>query len=187
VWLWAVLPLPLLLLVAWAAWLDRFGRTQPAPVAAAAVVVLGAKVRASGAPSPALERRVERAAELFSQRLAPLIIFSGGAFGALPSEAKVAQQVALSLGVPAQACLLEVESHTTEENARFTAAILRARGIQQVLLVSDAFHLYRAKVLFGREGIATLLVPSRRALTTGQRVRAALREAIASVRLLLER
>jgi len=187
VWLWAVLPLPALALVCWAAFIDRFGRTRPEPSAAAAVVVLGAKVLPSGTASPALERRVERAAELFQRRLAPLIIFSGGAFGSLPAEAKVAQQVALSLGVPPQACLLEAESHTTEENARFTAAILKARGIQQVLLVTDTFHLLRSKLLFGREGIATILVASRRQLSSGQRVRAAVREAIASVRVLLSR
>jgi len=185
VWLVAVLFGCALLLLGWAAFIDRFGRTRPVPQAAAAIVVLGAKVLDSGRPSPALERRVEAAAELFKQRLAPLIIFSGGAFGALPSEAKVAQQLALQLDVPPQACLLEAESHTTAENARFTAQILRARGIQQVLLVSDDFHLLRAVLLFRREGVATIPVASKRVLTVGQRVRAAIRETVASLRLLL--
>jgi uncharacterized SAM-binding protein YcdF (DUF218 family) len=166
----------------YAAYIDRYGRTRPPPQAAAVVVVLGAKVMPDGRASPALERRVEAAAELFNQRLAPLIIFSGGAFGALPSEAKVMQQLALGLGVPASACLLEDQSHTTKENARFTAEILRARGIQQVLLVTDNFHLLRSVRLFKRQGVATIPVASKRVLTQGQRVRAAVREAIASLR-----
>jgi len=165
-----------------AAFIDRYGRTRPAPQQAAAVVVLGAKVLADGRASPALERRVEAAAELFHQRLSRLIIFSGGAFGALPAEAKVMQRLAQELDVPASACLLEDQSHTTEENARFTAELLRARGIQQVLLVTDGFHLLRAVRLFRREGVATIPVASKRELTTGQRVRAAVREAIASLR-----
>lgn len=92
------------------------------------------------------------------------------------------QQLALGLGVPASACLLEDQSHTTKENARFTAEILRARGIQQVLLVTDGFHLLRSVRLFRRQGVATLPVASKRVLTPGQRVRAAVREAIASLR-----
>lgn len=165
-----------------AAFIDRFGRTRPPPQPAAAVVVLGAKVMSDGTPSPALERRVEAAAELFNKRLAPLIIFSGGTFGSHPAEAKVMQQLALGLGVPASACLLEDQSHTTKENARFTAEILKARGIQQVLLVTDGFHLLRSVRLFRRQGVATLPVASKRVLSPGQRVRAAVREAIASLR-----
>ncbi len=172
----------LLSALGFALWIDRFARALPPPEKAAAVVVLGAKVAPDGSPSPALERRVEAAAALFQQRLAPLVIFTGGAFGAQPSEARVAQRLALELGVPAAACLLEEESHTTAENARFTAPLLRARGIQQVLLVSDGYHLARARMLFRREGIAVLPVASARALTPKQRAGAALREVISFAR-----
>ena len=92
------------------------------------------------------------------------------------------QQLALGLGVPPSACLLEEESRTTRENARFTAQLLRARGIQQVLLVSDGYHLPRARMLFRREGIAVLPVASSRELTRRQRLSAALRELIAFAR-----
>ncbi len=181
---WAALALPVLAWLAVAGWIDRFGRTRPKPSSEPAVVVLGAKVQPDGRASPALERRVETAAALYRERLAPLLVFSGGAFGARPSEARVAQQLALAQGVPASACLLEEASHTTKENARFTAELLRARGIQQVLLVSDGYHLLRARLLFAREGLAAQPVASRRQLSASVRLRSTLREALAFLRAL---
>ncbi len=133
-----------------------------------AIVVLGARVEAGGGPSPTLRARALHAAELYRAHLAPLVVFSGGVGDFGPSEASVARDVVVAQGVPAAACVLEEASHSTRENARLTARVLRERGLHRVLLVSDPYHLARARWLFEREGFdvstsPTILAPRHRA------------------------
>src|SRR4051812_50121680 len=79
---------------------DRFGQRDRAR-RAQAIVVLGARVMEDGQPSGALQARAERAAELYRQGLAPLVVFSGGVGRYPPAEALAARDLALTLGIPA--------------------------------------------------------------------------------------
>ena len=135
-----------------AVYIDRFGRTDRS-CASGAIVVLGAHVDAGGRASPALRARAEHGARLFQKGLAPLLIFSGGVGHHAPSEAEVGFAIARALGGPPEACLLESASHSTFENARFTARLLRERGVREALVVSDSYHLFRARQYFRRERI----------------------------------
>ncbi|MFN7134959.1 MAG: YdcF family protein, partial [Myxococcales bacterium] len=63
-------------------------------------------------------------------------------------------------GLPGEALLLEDRSRNTHENARHTAALLKPRGIHRVLLVSDGFHLLRARQQFRRAGLDALACPA---------------------------
>jgi uncharacterized SAM-binding protein YcdF (DUF218 family) len=149
-----VLRLVLTLLCAWPlglALLDAYGlQDQARP--AEAIVILGSRVYPSG-PGPALTRRTRHAAALYARGLAPIVVCSGGLGQSGPSEAEAACRLAAALGVPATALLLEERSHSTEENALYTAALLQARGARRVILVSDGYHLYRAALLFRRAGL----------------------------------
>ncbi|MCI0569826.1 MAG: YdcF family protein [Myxococcaceae bacterium] len=78
-------------------------RAHPADV----LVVLGARVRRSGEPSLALRARVEKAVALYRAAVAPRLLFSGGLGSHPPSEARAAATLAVSLGVPPEACVLE--------------------------------------------------------------------------------
>lgn len=158
---------------------DWFGHRDRAR-AAPALVVLGAKVHRSGAASDALIARVEHGAALYRAGLAPLVVLSGGKVGSPKSEAEVALELAVERGVPREACLLEDQSRSTYENACFTAALLRARGVTEVVLVSDAFHLYRARQHFRRAGLVAHGSPALcrgRALPLHTRALSAAREA----------
>jgi uncharacterized SAM-binding protein YcdF (DUF218 family) len=137
---------------------------------------------ASGRASPALARRAEKAAELYRQGVAPLVIFSGGVAHGLPSEASIARDIAVGLGVPGAACVLEEGSHSTLQNAELTAPLLRQREIDQVVLVSDGYHLLRARLLFASVGIRVQPVASARELSSVDRVYLSLREAAALLR-----
>ena len=70
-------------------------------------------------------RVAERAAELFHQRWAPLLIFSGG-LGAITRdiwsdpEANQFAGIAIKLGVPKDKILIENQSSNTGENILFT-------------------------------------------------------------------
>src|SRR6185437_10459810 len=119
--------------------------------AADAVVVLGCALR-DGRPSPALARRVERGVALLRRGAAPLLVLSGG--GAPLSEAAAMRELALREGVGEAALLLEPRSRNTFENARETARLLQDRGLGRVVLVSDRYHLPRARLLFRAAGLA---------------------------------
>ncbi len=119
--------------------------------AAEAIVVLGGGINAAGAgyAYPDLGAAADRtwhAARLFHAGKAPLILLSGGTDPTqnLTSEAAAMRALLRDLGVPDTAMVLEERSRTTEENARFSAALLRERGVKSVLLVTSALHMRRA-------------------------------------------
>jgi uncharacterized SAM-binding protein YcdF (DUF218 family) len=152
----------LTLLLSWLiflALLDAYGqpdRAQPA----GAIVILGSRVLPGGQPGPALTRRTRHAVALYQRGLAPLIICSGGLGHNAPTEAEAACALAAALGVPAQALLREDRAASTEENALYTAALARARGLTAVIVVSDGYHLYRADLLFRAAGLRPYVSPA---------------------------
>lgn len=158
-----------------AAWLDRRGQ-RPAPGETFdAIVVLGCRVREDGRASPSLARRTQLAAELYAQGRAPRVVLTGGVGTYPPSEAAAAAVVAQEAGVPLDALVLEDRSTSTEENAREAATQIGADA--RVLLVTDAYHVFRAERVFARHfrevrGVGALGPMS-------QRVRGALREVTA--------
>ena len=138
---------------------ERFGavdRAQPADV----IVLLGSMVYPGGEMGPALERRAEHAAALYHRGLAAHVICSGGVGAYPPAEAILACGRLAELGVPPEALILEPDSHNTEQNAHFTSAIMRARGWHSAVLASDAFHLFRAAIMFEHAGVAAYTSPA---------------------------
>jgi uncharacterized SAM-binding protein YcdF (DUF218 family) len=86
--------------------------------------------------------RVDAAYELWQRDRAPLIFASG--YGDSHSIVKQLSQ----RGVPSTALDHDSCSRTTEENAEKTAAILRPRGIQKIILVTDSPHMMRSLLTF---------------------------------------
>ncbi len=120
-----------------------------------AIVVLGSgpPVNEEGKPTDELMRRVEKGVELYQQGLAPVLIMSGGKTSPEYYECAVMKQVAVAKGVPAESVLEERESLNTIGNARYSAALVRARGGKSAIIVSSPFHLKRAKRLFEATGL----------------------------------
>ncbi|MDR3716466.1 MAG: YdcF family protein [Puia sp.] len=79
-------------------------------------------------------RVADRAADLYLEGWAPLLIFSGG-LGRLTKlmwtepEADQLARIALTRGVPAEAILVENRSTNTGENIQFTQALLREKHL----------------------------------------------------------
>jgi uncharacterized SAM-binding protein YcdF (DUF218 family) len=110
------------------------------------------------------------------------VVFSGGVGTHPPSEAEAARDIAVEHGVPLAACLLEHESHSTEENAELTAKLLAPRGVREVIVVSDPYHLLRARQYFRLAGLSALPSPallSDRNMTATERIYWTFREAFA--------
>lgn len=55
---------------------------------------------------------------------------------------------------------VEEASTTTAENAAFSARMLKARGVQRILLVTDAMHMARAERVFARSGLDVIAAPT---------------------------
>lgn len=159
----------------------RFGRRPFHPTARQAIVVLGARVLPDGTPSEALVARVHHAVSLFRAGLAPALVLSGGG-QAEAREAELARRLAVDAGVPTEACLVEAQSRSTFENARRSVEVLQAHGFDDVWLVTDDFHAYRAAAHFRRAGVRVSVAAVTRALSTASRVRWTLREVVALVR-----
>ncbi len=145
------------------AWLwvqiDRFGQVDRAR-RADVIVVLGARVWPSGRPSDALTRRTLHAVKLYQEGLAAAIVCSGGLGTHPPTEAQAAARLAMDQGVPPEAIVLEEKGHSTEESAFFASDIMRAQGWQRAIVVSDAYHLWRANLLFGKVGVKAYPSPA---------------------------
>ena len=120
-----------------------------------AIVVAGCRVRRDGTPSAALARRTRRAVDLWRRGLAPVILVTGGPRSGRKPEARVAADLALELGVPGEALRLEQRSTSTDENARFSRALLPGGP---VIVVTDAFHALRCERVFARRFARALAV-----------------------------
>lgn len=112
-----------------------------------AIVVLGR------GPDLRLER-VQVAAQLWRSKRAP-VVFASGTGDAQPIGELLAQA-----GVPPAAISGEPCSRTTEENAQFTAALLKPQGIQKILLVTDPPHMLRSWLTFRSFGFEVIPHPN---------------------------
>lgn len=100
-------------------------------------------------------RVAERAAELYLQKWAPLLIFSGG-LGRLTegvwteTEADLFAKIAIDKGVPREAILIENKSTNTGENILFTRQLLRENKIdpQSFIVVQKPYMERRSFATF---------------------------------------
>ncbi len=125
-----------------------------------AIVVLGCRLRFDDRKLiGAAARRSHRAAEAYFARPGgALVLATGGrAWGACGAvEADVLAGDLERCGVPRAHLLRERCSHSTRENAKYAAELLRARGIETVELVTCSFHMRRAKLLFEHAGFSVI-------------------------------
>ena len=113
-----------------------------------AIVVLGA-AQYDGRPSAIYEARLEHALDLWSDKVAPVLVFTGGKEeGDRFTEGGSGARWALARGVPERAILTEEHSRTTYQNLAGAKRLLERRdpggGRHRIVVVSDPFHMYRA-------------------------------------------
>ncbi len=129
------------------------------PHAADAIVVFGA-AEYVGHPSPVYRARLDHAYALFERGLAPVIITTGGAGGdPRYSEGQVGRDYLESHGVPDVNLIAETQGDNTDESVQRVVKIMLANGMHSALLVSDAYHLYRARQMMTREGVQVYISP----------------------------
>ena len=103
--------------------------------------------------SAALARRARAARDAFVSRQAGLVVACGGRSWDGRVEADELARMLQDGGVPDGAIVRERVSVDTHQNATEAARILRARGIDEVAVVTCSWHLPRATRLFERAGL----------------------------------
>ncbi|MHC4354827.1 MAG: YdcF family protein [Planctomycetota bacterium] len=130
-----------------------------------AIVVFGARVYADGRVSDALADRVRTGCELYKDGLAKRIIFSGGPGDGDVHETEAMRAMALKLGVPAQAIMLDRDGINTRATVSNTCAMFEDSEIRRVLAVSHFYHLPRIKMSYQRQDLEVYTVPAKESYT----------------------
>ncbi len=123
------------------------GRALDRPVDA--VIVLGGGIDGDGVPGYSNRRRVALAVTLLRDGRANALILTGGVDPRWPETpaAQLMADYARSLGAPADALIIEDRSRSTFQNLRFALELAQTRGFERLALVTDAFHVERARWL----------------------------------------
>lgn len=134
---------------------------QSDEVPADAIVVLGA-AQWNGRPSPVLAARLDHAADLWEQELAGVIVVAGGKQeGDTVTQGIAGYRYLQEAGVPESALRAEVEGTDTFTELSATAAILESEGLgDEVLIVSDPYHSYRASAIAREVGLSPHVAPT---------------------------
>ena len=106
--------------------------------------------------------RFEGGIELFRAGKAPLLIFTGGHVPWRPNdrpEGEILRERAVKLGVPKEKILVTKKVGNTESEAWAVRDLIRNSNFEirdqtkpRIILVTSAFHMLRAKMLFERKG-----------------------------------
>jgi len=137
------------------------------------MIVLGCQVKSEG-PSILLQDRLNTALDYWEQHPETTIVVSGGQGSNEPmSEAQAMRDYLVGHGVPEGQILMEDQSRNTLQNLRYSLELLEEEGYdtsQDIVVVSNGFHLARARLLWGRimgdtEHLSTLAAPSSHVLS----------------------
>ncbi len=132
------------------------------------MVVLGGGTESSDSPRPMTEvngagDRVLYAAKLYKEDAAPIILLSGGnvefSTNQSTTPAEEMQDLLTLTDVPPEAIWIQSESENTFEDAQYSSSMLREKGIEEIILVTSAMHMPRAKALFEEQGISVIPAP----------------------------
>jgi uncharacterized SAM-binding protein YcdF (DUF218 family) len=144
-------------------WAARHDDTRPSE----AIVVLGA-AQFNGRPSAVFRARLDHAADLYHERVAPLIVVTGGKqIGDQFTEATSGANYLHGKGVPDSAILRETTSRTSWESLAAAARVLDNRNAKKVVLVSDPFHALRIRSIANELGLDAVTSPTRSSPISG--------------------
>lgn len=118
------------------------------------IVVLGA-AEYNGRPSPVLKARLDHAHDLYRRGLAPRLLTSGGAGGDPQfTEGEVGRDYLVRhCGVPSEDITVESEGGSTVHTILAVSEIMRRMNLNSAIIVSDGYHIFRAKRILEHEGM----------------------------------
>jgi uncharacterized SAM-binding protein YcdF (DUF218 family) len=106
--------------------------------------------------------RLDEAVVLAKRYPQARIVYTSGSNavgGGNSTEALQARKLMSQMGIDPERVIIEDKSRNTEENARFTAAIVHPEASQRWLIVTSAFHMPRAMGIFEKAGFNPIAYP----------------------------
>ncbi len=118
-----------------------------------AIVVLGA-AQYNGRPSTVYAARLDHAAQLYREGVAPRVVtIGGGQPGDRVTEGEAGRQYLADAGLPADALTAVGTGNDTLVSLRAADDILRQRGWRSVTLVTDPWHAERSRLIASDLGL----------------------------------
>ena len=128
------------------------------------VIILGARLYGD-IPSPALLERLKAAREYLDENDDTKVVVSGGQGpDEYISEAKAMEKYLVDNGVNSDRIIIEDKSTSTFENLKFSSnriAEFDNRDNLKILLVTNKYHIFRAKLLAKRLGFVAYGLPAK--------------------------
>lgn len=145
---------------------ERMARAQVIVVLAGGILREAAEYGGADVVDSRSLLRLRYALHLQRQTRLPLLLSGGAPRGGMAEAEAMAQALQSDFGVRPR--WLETTSLDTHDNARHSAALLRAQGIDTVLLVTEGVHMRRAVLEFEAAGLRVIAAPT--VLGAGSRV-----------------
>jgi uncharacterized SAM-binding protein YcdF (DUF218 family) len=129
-----------------------------------AIVILSAEARVETefghlSPGPMTLERLRYGAALQRRTGLPILVTGGREIGQTDSLAN-AMRTSLVDDFRVPVTWSEDQSQDTHQNAQFSARILKDNGISKIYLVTHAWHMARAKLIFERMGLSVVAAPT---------------------------
>jgi vancomycin permeability regulator SanA len=120
------------------------------------IIVFGNKVEENGLPSERLKARLDRALALYEDGIAPYMIVSGGFGKEGYDEAVVMRNYLVARNVPESSVIVDHNGNNSYLTAKNCTAIMRRRASTSAILVTQYYHILRARMAFRRFRITDL-------------------------------
>ena len=94
--------------------------------------------------------------------IADKLLITGGSGSLLDqskSEAVLLKEFAIESGLSPSQIIIDPTSRNTHENAVNTAGLVREGGYEKILLITSAFHVWRAEAAFNKQGLFPEVYP----------------------------
>ncbi len=149
------------------------------------MIILGCQLHDWG-PSVMLQDRLDKALDYLKDHPEVVVVVSGGQGENEPtSEAQGMADYLADHGFARENIILETQSHNTHQNLTYSARHLEETGVDikaGVVIVSNGFHLTRAKMLAERAGYENVSVLAAPSSHTPTRLKMYIREPLALVK-----
>ena len=132
------------------------------------IIILGCQVRADGTPSDMLRDRLTRGIELYTLGAAPKLLMSGDHGRVEYDEVGTMKQYAIDAGIPSADIFKDHAGFSTYETVYRAKEVFAA---QRVIIVTQAYHLYRALYIAEKLGLEAYGVASDYHTYVGQSMR----------------
>ncbi len=119
-----------------------------------AIVILGNKVELTGEPSQRLVSRLEKGFQIYTNKIAPFVIVTGGIGREGFDEAEVMKQYLIKKGIPEDFILVDSQGINTFESAKNIQKIVKDKNFKSVLIVSNYYHISRTVLAFEKNNIS---------------------------------